>query len=449
MMNLSGKKISVIGAARSGIGAARLIKKMGGIPFVSDSGSDDKLKASVKVLATENIEYETGKHSDKIFDCDFMIISPGVPFDSEVIKQTKQKKIKMISEVELASMFCKGKIIAITGTNGKTTTTSLCGHVFESCGKKSYVAGNIGLAFSEITLEVKENEFVVLEVSSFQLDLIEKFKPVVAVILNITPDHLNRYENSVEKYALSKQRIYENQDKDDYLVVNGDDDTTLKYLKSYKSKSFLFSLEEEQQNGCYLKGNKIISNKNNSENFSCTTDDITIRGEHNIANAMAVIIIAKIFELDSEGLKKALKSFQGVEHRLEFVKEIDGIKFINDSKATNVDSVWYALRSFSEPIFLILGGQDKGNDYEKIKQLIIDKVRKIYAIGSSAEKIFNFFHSFVKVEIKKSLEEVAIASISEAREGDVVLLSPACASFDMFDNYEHRGRVFKNAVNNL
>jgi len=269
------------------------------------------------------------------------------------------------------------------------------------------------------------------------------------VILNITPDHLNRYENSVEKYALSKQRIYENQDKDDYLVVNGADDTTLKYLKSYKSNSFLFSLEEEQQNGCYLKGNKIISKKNNSENFSCTTDDITIRGEHNVANAMAVIIIAKIFELDSEGLKKALKSFQGVEHRLEFVKEIDGIKFINDSKATNVDSVWYALRSFSEPIFLILGGQDKGNDYEKIKQLIIDKVQKIYAIGSSAEKIFNFFQSFVKVEIKDSLEEVASASLSEAREGDVVLLSPACASFDMFDNYEHRGRVFKNAVNNL
>jgi len=449
MMDLSGKKISVIGAARSGIGAARLIQKMGGVPFVSDSASDDKLKASVKVLAIENIEYETGKHSDKIFDCDFMIISPGVPSDAEVITKAKQKKIKMISEVELASRFCKGKIIAITGTNGKTTTTSLCGHVFESCGKKSYVAGNIGLAFSEIASDVKENEFVVLEVSSFQLDLIEKFKPVVAVILNITPDHLNRYENSVEKYALSKQRIYENQDKDDYLVVNGDDDTTLKYLKSYKSKSFLFSLEEEQQNGCYLKGNKIISKKNNSENFSCTTDDITIRGEHNIANAMAVVIIAKIFELDSEGLKKALKSFQGVEHRLEFVKEIDGIKFINDSKATNVDSVWYALRSFNEPIFLILGGQDKGNDYEKIKQLIIDKVQKIYAIGSSAEKIFNFFHSFVKVEIKESLEEVASASLSEAREGDVVLLSPACASFDMFDNYEHRGRVFKNAVNNL
>ncbi|HLG32044.1 MAG TPA: UDP-N-acetylmuramoyl-L-alanine--D-glutamate ligase [Ignavibacteriaceae bacterium] len=443
------KKISVIGAARSGIGAARLIKKMGGIPFVSDSGSDEKLKESVNVLSIENIEYETGKHSEKIFDCDFMIISPGVPADAEVIKKAKNKRIKMFSEVELASRFCKGKIIAITGTNGKTTTTSLCGHVFESCRKKTYVAGNIGLAFSEIASDVKENEFVVLEVSSFQLDLIEKFKPVVAVILNITPDHLNRYENSVEKYALSKQRIYENQDQNDYLVVNGDDETTLKFLSGYKSKSFLFSLNEEQQNGCYVTGNQIISKKNNSEIFCCSIDDITIRGEHNVANAMAVIIIAKIFDLHNEGLKEALKTFQGVEHRLEFVREIDGIKFINDSKATNVDSVWYALRSFSEPIFLILGGQDKGNDYEKIKQLIIDKVQKIYAIGSSAEKVFNFFHSFVKVEIKESLEEVASASLSEAREGDVVLLSPACASFDMFDNYEHRGRVFKNAVNNL
>jgi len=449
MMDLLDKKISVIGAARSGIGAARLIKKMGGIPFVSDSGSDEKLKESVNVLSIENIEYETGKHSEKIFDCDFMIISPGVPADAEVIKKAKNKRIKMFSEVELASRFCKGKIIAITGTNGKTTTTSLCGHVFESCRKKTYVAGNIGLAFSEIASDVKENEFVVLEVSSFQLDLIEKFKPVVAVILNITPDHLNRYENSVEKYALSKQRIYENQDQNDYLVVNGDDETTLKFLSGYKSKSFLFSLNEEQQNGCYVTGNQIISKKNNSEIFCCSIDDITIRGEHNVANAMAVIIIAKIFDLHNEGLKEALKTFQGVEHRLEFVREIDGIKFINDSKATNVDSVWYALRSFSEPIFLILGGQDKGNDYEKIKQLIIDKVQKIYAIGSSAEKVFNFFHSFVKVEIKESLEEVASASLSEAREGDVVLLSPACASFDMFDNYEHRGRVFKNAVNNL
>jgi len=449
MMDLLDKKISVIGAARSGIGAARLIKKMGGIPFVSDSGSDEKLKESVNVLSIENIEYETGKHSEKIFDCDFMIISPGVPADAEVIKKAKNKRIKMFSEVELASRFCKGKIIAITGTNGKTTTTSLCGHVFESCRKKTYVAGNIGLAFSEIASDVKENEFVVLEVSSFQLDLIEKFKPVVAVILNITPDHLNRYENSVEKYALSKQRIYENQDQNDYLVVNGDDETTLKFLSGYKSKSFLFSLNEEQQNGCYVTGNQIISKKNNSEIFCCSIDDITIRGEHNVANAMAVIIIAKIFDLHNEGLKEALKTFQGVEHRLEFVREIDGIKFINDSKATNVDSVWYALRSFSEPIFLILGGQDKGNDYEKIKKLIIDKVKKIYAIGSSAEKIFNFFHSFVKVEIKESLEEVASASLSEAREGDVVLLSPACASFDMFDNYEHRGKVFKEAVNNL
>jgi UDP-N-acetylmuramoylalanine--D-glutamate ligase len=448
-MNLAGKKISVIGAARSGIAAARLIKKMGGIPFVSDLNSKDNLKETLNALNEENIQYETGVHSERIYDCDLMIVSPGVPAEAEVIRKAKANKIKMISEVELASQFCKGQIIAITGTNGKTTTTSLCGHVFKTCGQTAYVAGNIGRAFSEIAANVKENDFVVLEVSSFQLDLIEKFKPDVAVILNITPDHLNRYENSIEKYALSKQRIYENQDQNDYLVVNGDDETILKYLKGYRSKSFLFSLKEEQQNGCCLKENKIISKKNNAENFVCRTDDISLLGEHNLANAMAVIIIAKIFNLDNNKIKEALKSFQGVEHRLEFVKEIDGIIFINDSKATNVDSVWYALRSFSQPVFLILGGQDKGNDYEKIKQLVIDRVQKIYAIGSSAEKIFNFFHSFVKVEIKESLEDVAAAAISEARKGDIVLLSPACASFDMFDNYEHRGRVFKNAVNNL
>ncbi|HEY7751877.1 MAG TPA: UDP-N-acetylmuramoyl-L-alanine--D-glutamate ligase [Ignavibacteriaceae bacterium] len=449
MMELSGKKISVIGAARSGIGAAKLVKKKGGIPFVSDIGRNEKLKDSINILKEEKIEFETGVHSEKLYDCDFMIVSPGVPFDSEIIRNARSKKIKMISEVELAYRFCKGKIIAITGTNGKTTTTSLCGHVFNNSGKKAYVAGNIGLAFSEIVTDVRENDFVVLEVSSFQLDLIEKFKPSVAVILNITPDHLNRYENSVEKYAFSKQRIYENQDENDFLVVNGDDETTLKFLKGYKSKSFLFSLSKEQKNGCYFDDGTVINKKDNKENFSCSVDDIAIKGEHNIANAMAVIITAKIFDLNNDKIKTAMKSFKGVEHRLEFVREIGGVRFVNDSKATNVDSVWYALRSFNEPIFLILGGQDKGNEYEKIKQLVIDKVKKIYAIGSSAEKVFNFFHSFIKVEIKNSMEEIATAALSEARKGDVVLLSPACASFDMFDNYEHRGRVFKNAVNNL
>ncbi len=448
-MNVAGKRISVIGAVRSGVGAAKLVKKLGGVPFVSDTAAESKIKNSVSLLKENEIEYETDGHSEKVYKCDLMIVSPGVPSDAPVLKEAKQKNIKVISELEFASQFCKGKIVAITGTNGKTTTTSLCGHLFNVCGHKTYTAGNIGLAFSEITTEVKENEFVALEVSSFQLDLIDEFKPKVAMILNITPDHLNRYENKFENYIESKFRIFENQDANDFLILNNDDETITKYIRDRKSKSFYFSLNEDISNGSYVSKDQIIFNRNNQLEFSFSTNEMQIRGEHNIANAMAVINAAKIFDFDNEEIKEGLRTFKGVEHRLELVREINGVKYVNDSKATNVDSVWYALKSFDEPLFLILGGQDKGNDYERIKNLVEEKVKKIYAIGSSAEKVYNFFHKIVKVELKISLEEVINSASKEARDGDVVLLSPACASFDMFDNYEHRGTIFKEAVNNL
>jgi UDP-N-acetylmuramoylalanine--D-glutamate ligase len=448
-MDLKNKKITIIGAVRSGVGAAKLIKKVGGIPFVSDMADEKLLKEFVDELQEENIEFETGGHTDRVYDCEMMVVSPGVPNDAPLLINARKNHISLISEVELSYRYCKGNIIAITGTNGKTTTTSLCGHVFNQCGRNTFVAGNIGLAFSEIALDVEENEFVALEVSSFQLDLIDKFKPKVAMILNITPDHLNRYDDSIDMYAASKQKIYGNQDAGDYLILNKDNGAVLNYLKDHKSKSFYFSLNDEPDNGCFKENEKIHFKKNGKETFSCNVSDIKIKGEHNLANAMAVICAAKIFKLDNHKIIKALQAFEGVEHRLELVREIDSVKFFNDSKATNVDSVWYALKSFDQPILLILGGQDKGNDYENIKALVIERVKKIYAIGSSAEKIFSFFHSLVKVEIKKSIEDVITTVINEAREGDVVLLSPACASFDMFDNYEHRGEVFKKAVNSL
>jgi len=448
-MDLKDKNITVIGAGRSGIGAAKLIKKVGGIPFVSDAGKESELSGSIISLNESGINYETDAHSEKVYDCETMVVSPGVPVDAAVLVNAKEKNIKLISEVELAYENCKGKIIAITGTNGKTTTTTLCGHVFNNCGFKTYVAGNIGLAFSEIVLDVKENDFVALEVSSFQLDLIDKFKPAVAMILNITPDHLNRYDDDLEKYAASKQQIYKNQDVNDYLILNSGNEAVLKYLRDHKSQSFFFSPNVKQNSGCYIEKEDVIFRLEGTEKFRCKRSDINIRGEHNLANAMAVIIAAKISDLDNDKIVDALQTFESVDHRLELVREIDGVKFINDSKATNVDSVWYALRSFDEPIFLILGGQDKGNDYEQIKQLVIEKVVKIYAIGSSADKIFDFFHSSVKVEIKNTIKDVITSAINEAREGEVVLLSPACASFDMFDNYEHRGKDFKEAVNNI
>lgn len=448
-MEIKNKKISIIGAARSGIGAAKLALKFGAIPFVSDSGSEGKLSKSVDTLKNLNVEYEIGQHSSRVYDCDLMVVSPGVPSDAEVIKNAKTKNIKVVSELEFASWFSTGTLIGITGTNGKTTTTSLCGYLFNECGTKTYVAGNIGLAFSEIADQVKENEFVSLEISSFQLDLIDSFAPKVAMILNITPDHLNRYENSVEKYALSKQLIYKNQTEKDFLILNSDSELLTQYLLDHKSQTYWFSTKQKVNNGCWLDNDRVVFSENNVEKFSCKASDIFIRGEHNIQNAMAVIIAAKIFDFDNDRIINALKTFRGVEHRLEFVKEIEGIKFINDSKATNIDSVIVALKSFDEPIFLILGGLDKGNDYSTIEDLVIQKVKKIYAIGSSAEKIFNYFHNKVKTEIRKDLEEVVASALSEARAGDVVLLSPACASFDMFENYEHRGRVFKEIVNNI
>ena len=448
-MKIKDKKISVIGAVRSGIGAAKLAKKLGATSFVSDSGDVSKLINSIESLKAAELEFEIGNHSERVYECDFMVVSPGVPSDAEVLKNAQLRNIKIISEVEFASSFCNGNIIAITGTNGKTTTTDLCGYLFNECGKKVYTAGNIGLAFSEIAADVKENEFVSLEVSSFQLDLIDKFKPKIGVILNITPDHLNRYDYKVENYAASKQRIYENQKSDDYLILNKDSELLMSHWKKCSSQVYYLSIKSKPENGCFIEDGIVKFVQNRKVEFQCQRDDIFLRGDHNLQNAMAVIIAAKIFDLENDKIVNALRTYKGVPHRLELVREISGVKFINDSKATNVDSVWYALQSFDEPIFLILGGQDKGNDYSLIEPLVIEKVKKIYAIGSSAEKIFNFFHKKVKVEIKKNLEEVINFAINETRKGDVVLLSPACASFDMFNNYEHRGDVFKQLVNNL
>ncbi len=448
-MNLKGEKISVIGAVRSGVAAAKLIKKLGGVPFVSDSGDSEKLKKSMTELQSKNMEFEFGRHSERAYDCNLMVVSPGVPSDSEVITTAKMKGIKIISEVELASRFCAGNIIAITGTNGKTTTTSLCGYLFNRCGVKTYVAGNIGTAFSDIVLDVKENEFVSLEVSSFQLDYIESFKPKVSIILNITPDHLNRYENKFENYTQSKLRIYENQTAEDYLIINKDDLSLQKNVTGQLSGTYYFSLSQNIKNGCYLSEDSIYFAENGVKKFECKTSDIQLRGAHNWSNAMSVITAAKLFSLDNDKIISALKTFKAVEHRLELVSELNGVKFINDSKATNVDSVVYALKSFDDPIHLILGGQDKGNDYGEIEDLVKKNVKQIYAIGSSSGKIKDYFSGKINVKIYSSLKEAVVNAFENAERKEVVLLSPACASFDMFENYEDRGKRFKQIVKNL
>jgi len=448
-MDLRNKKITILGAERSGRSAALLVKKLGGTPFVSDFADERKIEKSVSILKDAEINFETGGHSEKVFDCDFIVISPGVPSSSKIVLEAKGKHIPIFSELEFASRFCRGKVIAITGTNGKTTTTSLMHHVITSCGRKSYAAGNIGSAFSEVVLDVAEDEFVSLEVSSFQLDFNEKFNSFISMILNITPDHMNRYEYNLDNYAQSKLSIYKNQTDEQIYIRNADDEILNNYQHNTKASVKEFSLVKELSNGAFVSGEKILYNEAGEMVFACDISDIAIPGEHNLANAMAVIIAANCLGLPKEKIIEGLRSFQGVEHRLELVKEINGVKYINDSKATNVDSVYYALKSYKQPVFLILGGQDKGNNYDQIKELVEKKVEKIYAIGSSAEIIFKYFHAMVKVEIKDSLEACIKAANQDTREGDIVLLSPACASFDMFENYEHRGRMFKRAVEEL
>ncbi len=448
-MNIEGKKITILGAVRSGVGAAKLAKRMKAVPFVSDMSATEKVRESISVIEAEGIECEFGKHSDKIYDADLFVISPGVPSDAPVIIEAQKKNIKIVSELEFASWFCEGNIIAITGTNGKTTTTSLCAHILNGCGLKTYTAGNIGYAFSEIAADVAKNEYVALEVSSFQLDHVEKFKPKFSLILNVTPDHLDRYENSYEKYKTSKAAISAAQTAEDYFIFNEDDKEIPDEAKNSSAKKASFSLKKEVEVGCYFEDKKFCFSDGELIEDVADINDSSLRGEHNYANTLAVLTVAKLLKLDHEKIKAAMKSFPGVEHRLEFVKEIAGVKYINDSKATNVDAVWYALRSFEEPINLILGGKDKGNDYDELKEPVVNNVKKIYAIGSSAQKVYDYFNQIKNCEIKKSLEECLAAARTEASAGEVVLLSPACASFDMFDSYEHRGKVFKEIVNGL
>lgn len=449
MKNIVNKKISILGAEKSGIAAAKLAKSLGALPFVSDFGNPEKFRENIEILKIEGIPFETGGHSQEVFNCDFIVTSPGVPSSAPVIKNAIEAGIKVFSEPEFASWFCKGEIISISGTNGKSTVTMLLEHTLNQCGKRTYAGGNIGIAFSGLIESIREGEFVSLETSSFQLDHIDSFQPRISMILNITPDHLDRYDNRIENYIASKSRIFENQDGNDYYIFNADDELTPKTTGDRGTNEFGFSLKQPLKNGAYYQDGAFYFSKAGTKEFICRRSDLRLPGDHNAANALAVMIAAKILQCDDKDIVQAFLSFNGVEHRLEPVREINGIRFVNDSKATNVDSVWYALNSFNEPILLILGGKDKGNDYSRIAGLVKDRVRKIYAIGSSAEKVYGFFKEIVPVEKVSSMEEAVKKGFTDANSGEIVLLSPACASFDMFSNFEHRGQVFKYIVGTL
>lgn len=449
---LQNSKVSVIGAARSGIAAAKLLKLQGAQVFVSDKEAAEKLTSHISHLKAVGIEFELGGHTNRVYDCSLMVISPGVPSDAPVVLEAKRRGIKVVSEIEVASWFCAAPILAVTGTNGKTTTVTLLGRIFEHAKKKSIVAGNIGTAFSNFVLGMDQTAVAILEVSSFQLDHIESFHPKVSVLLNITPDHLDRYGQSFDKYIASKYRIFENQTKDDFLVYNLDDPVTSIGVRKHAAQHVQllpFSIKASPDGGAFVENGRLMLKTPERTIDLISTKEISLRGIHNLYNSMAAALAATAIGITAEPIQEALRTFEGVEHRLEFVREVNGVTYVNDSKATNVDSVWYALQSFDESLIVLIGGRDKGNDYTRLYDLVRQRVKAIVAIGESAEKVFEAFRNIATVEKASSMEEAVRKAAALAAQGDVVLLSPACSSFDWFQNFEHRGRVFKESVHQL
>ena len=437
------KRIVVLGAGISGVGAAVLAKKKGFDVFVSDKGkiTDD----NKKVLLNNEIDWEEGKHTlDKILNADEVVKSPGIADKVELIQKLKFQNIPVISEVEFAFRYTKAKIAAITGSNGKTTTTLLLGHVLKNAGYDVLVAGNVGVGFA-LSIAQRDYDYIVLELSSFQLDGIRNFRSDVAILLNVTPDHLDRYDYKLENYTASKFRITENQLATDFLIYNADD--SLVNAIQTKAKKLPISLIYEQKEGGYLNNNELIIKLNNQ---TMTIQELALQGKHNMFNSMAAAMAARVFEVKDVVIRQSMLDFQNVEHRLEYVLTVHGIDFINDSKATNVNACWFALESMQKNVVWIVGGVDKGNDYSELDEMVTDKVKAIICLGQNNQKIIKSFQGKVDTIVQaSSMSEAVNQSFSLANKGEVVLLSPACASFDLFANYEDRGFQFKKAVRAL
>jgi UDP-N-acetylmuramoylalanine--D-glutamate ligase len=449
-MLVRGKRFSILGAGKSGVAVARLLKTRRAKVFLSEKGKQNKFEDAAKELQEIGVEFEFGDNTHRVLDADYVVLSPGVPLDAPIVKLARTQQIKILSEIEIAFDQCEAPIVAITGTNGKTTTTTLVGEIFKRAEWNTFVAGNIGVAFSEIVDQAKgEKAIVVLEVSSFQLDAIDEFRPKVSALLNITPDHLDRYKN-YEAYIQSKYRIVENQKGYDIFVYNHDDENARNCADTVNIRTLGFSLKEELKQGAYLAGDDIVLRIGREKEVLINRNEIGIPGPHNLMNAMAAALMTRAMGVEFDAIRETLRAFKGVEHRIEFVRELNGVKYYNDSKATNVDSVYYALGSFNTPIILIAGGKDKGNDYSKIADSVKEHVKAIVTVGKGAEKIEKFFSGMKPIySAGMSMEEAVRLAKDAAAPGDIVLLSPACASFDMFDNYEQRGRVFKELVNKL
>lgn len=453
MREVKNRHIVVAGAARSGIAAALLLKEKGALPFVTDNGAISKL--AKQVFLKNGIPFEEKKHGKRAANGDFLVVSPGVPTNTPIVQHYIQNDKGVFSEVECASWFCESPIFAVTGSNGKTTVANWMAHTWKTADREYILSGNIGTAFSEKISSTRPDVDALLEISSFQLDHIDSFQPQVGIILNITPDHLDRYDHDFDSYAASKLAITSNQKTGNTFIYNGDDPVVANHAKSLFGKNDIpelweFSSSREVEQGAFVRDGNIILKLNNEEEQLMQIGELNLQGRHNLQNGMATALAARASEIKNDLIRESLRTFEGVAHRLETVRTYKGVRYINDSKATNVNAVWFALDSFHMPMVLILGGRDKGNDYSLLADQVREKVHTIVAIGEATNRIKEQLGETVPhFKTANSIKDAVKKARKEAKRGEIVLLSPACSSFDMFENYEDRGNRFKQAVLDL
>jgi UDP-N-acetylmuramoylalanine--D-glutamate ligase len=447
-MDLQNKRVLVVGLGKSGVASALFLKRQGAKVSVSDTKSGDELRNEIPVLLDNGITVETGGHGDRTFrGQDLIVVSPGVPVDAPPLAQARSLGESVIGEIELASRFLPGPIVAITGSNGKTTTTTLTGEIMTAGGFPTLVGGNIGTPAISLAERAQAGTVIVLEVSSFQLETIQTFRPRVAVVLNVTPDHLDRHR-TFENYTDAKARIFENQQGSDFAVLNADDPTCVALAARTRAQVFWFSRQKQVQQGAWLREGTIVFRNAGSQREILQASEIPLKGAHNLENVLAAVCAAALMGCAPEKIRQAVCDFKAVEHRLEFIASIGGVDYYNDSKATNVDATIKALESFPSNIHLILGGKDKGSDYTVLNDLLRQRVKCVYTIGAAAAKIESQIKG-PEVVHAETLENAIRKANAVAQPGDVILLAPACASFDQFKNYEHRGQVFKEIVRGL
>jgi len=448
-MELKGKKILVVGLARTGLAMVRFLAGKEAKIKVSEAKPPEELGPTLKALADLPVESELGGHTLPFFlNSDLIVASPGVPMEIEPLAQARAKGIPVISEVELAFQFLRRPLIAVTGTNGKTTTTTLIGAMLRESGKEAFIGGNIGNPLIEFVQTPQKEEWAVAEISSFQLEGIVNFRPATSVLLNITEDHLDRY-SSFQQYIQAKGKIFHNQKKEDYALLNADDPLTFQFAHQMEAQVILFSSQRPVPVGSFLEQGAIFFQGLDGRRERFELARLKIQGAHNLENLMAAVAVCKICGCPAEAIQKAMDEFPGLEHRLEWVRDMDGIGFFNDSKGTNVGSVVKSLMSFQNPILLIAGGKDKGGDYSPLQKLVAERVKGMALIGEAKERMYSNLGSLTETVKVDTLEEAVHWAFSKANPGDVVLLSPACSSFDMFENYQERGKRFKSIVQGL